>query len=203
MESAFITLEGGEGSGKSTQGCLLYEWLRQKGYDVILTAEPTVWLYDQVFDPSTSPMGQLFLFLADRAQHIEMLIRPALAAGKIVVCDRYVDSTVVYQAETLGLDVSHLDHLNRLCVQEYMPDLTFFLNVPTEEVMRRLEQRPSVKKGFDSESSDFHTRIRDRFRARTLVSQGRIVEIDGTQPPEAVQQDLQSYFTFFLAEAEE
>ena len=161
----FITFEGTDGSGKSTQLNLAANYLKDRGLEFIQTRDPggTV-LGCKIreillkYDGNIFPNCELFLYLADRAQHIEEKILPALNAGKIVLCDRYVDSTVAYQGYARGLDIEQIMELNNIVAKSLMPDLTFVFNVSRETAMQRIG---SKKDRLESEAEDFHKKVRE------------------------------------------
>lgn len=163
--SLFITFEGTEGSGKSTQIELLSGSLRSLGYEVVVTREPggdkvgdairDILLHGDHIDSVT----ELMLFLADRAHHVRTLIRPALARGSVVLCDRYADSTNVYQGYARGLDVDYLRDLNAFVTGGLQPELTLLLDLPVELGLRRVPHADRL----DCEGVNFHQRVREGF----------------------------------------
>lgn len=167
-DGIFITFEGGEGAGKSTQVRLLDEHLRGKGYQTVLTREPggtptgerlrELLLNDRAV--GFTSRAEMFVFGASRAQHLDEKIIPALKEGKIVICDRFADSTVAYQGYGRGIDFELIHQLNALAVGDCYPDLTFFLDVETELGLRR---RAKEQDKFQAENLDFHRRIRDGY----------------------------------------
>src|SRR5271165_3836660 len=169
----FITLEGPDGSGKSTQARLLAERLRQEGHDVLLTAEPGgtsigMQIRRILLDPANQelcPIAELLLMFAARAQNVEQLIGPALAAGKIVVSDRFTDSTLVYQGagRNLGRDV--VLEVDRIACKGLIPDLTICVDIDTEAGLARARARNRSGEGrnesrLDEQAIDFHQRVR-------------------------------------------
>ena len=141
----FITFEGGDGCGKTTQINLLDEYLRSKGYKTLLTREPGskglgVKLREILlnYDGDVSPVCESFLFLADRAQHVDCIIKPALEEGTIVLCDRHTDSTVAYQGYGRGLDLAQIHRLNNIATSGLKPDLTIVLDVDVETSQKRV-----------------------------------------------------------------
>jgi dTMP kinase len=195
----FITLEGGEGSGKSTVAAELARRLRETGHDVTLTEEPggtelgqRFWSYlRDPAKPPLAPLAELFWFEAARAQHVEQVIRPALAAGGIVVCDRYGDSSVAYQGCGRGLGRELVESLNGLATGGLKPDLTLLLDVAVDAGLaraRRSEGKGGAKKpdAIGSETAEFHQRVRDGFLAIASQDADRVVVIDASQPLEGV-----------------
>lgn len=196
----FITLEGIEGSGKSTAQRLLAEYLEEKGYSVLSTREPGGSALGRKFravllDARTTqlrPRAELFLFLADRAQHVSEVIRPALDEGQIVLCDRYADSTISYQGYGRGMDVDQLIQVNDLATSGLWPHLTLLLDVTPQVGLERAGQRNReegtvISEGrFDAESVAFHTRVRTGYLERAEAEPERFALIDAARPAEDV-----------------
>lgn len=182
-QGRFITFEGGEGSGKSTLIASLTSSLEEKGEPVLSTREPGAGalgaaIRSLLLDAEgMSPQTELFLFLADRANHCEEIVRPALADGKIVLCDRFADSTLVYQSLVRGLDESFVRHANRFATGGLEPDLTFLLDLPPEIGLARL----SGKNRLDLEPLDFHRKVRDGFLRLANTDPGRWQVMDATR----------------------
>jgi dTMP kinase len=166
----FITFEGIEGCGKTTQLGLLREWMEGEGLPVRATREPGgtalggdlrhVLLAPR--EEEVSPLAELFLYEADRAQHVAQVIRPALGAGENVLCDRFFDSTTAYQAFGRGLPEDWVQELNRRATGGLIPDLTFLLETPTEEGLRRARGGEGGDR-LEGESLEFHNRVREGF----------------------------------------
>lgn len=199
--SFFITLEGGEGSGKSTQAKLLAQRLRTAGHDVTLTQEPTGTplgvLVKGVLERQASgkgrpitPHAELFLFAAARADHIRTVILPTLDSGGIVICDRFADSTVAYQGYGRGLPLDEIATLNHIATQRVTPNLTLLLDVPPEIGIARAnsthEAGAKSRDALGEETLDFHNRVREGFLAIAQAEPERVVVIDAMQPQEAV-----------------
>lgn len=170
MRGFFITLEGPEGSGKTTQVKILKEHLEKKGYSVLTTREPGGTAIGQqirqlLLSPENGEMvepTELFLYAADRSQHVEKVIKPALAAGKIVLCDRFIHSTMAYQGYGRSLDKDLIKYLNEQATGGLKPDLTILLDV---EPALGLERAVGKKTGdrIEQEKEDFHQRVRTGF----------------------------------------
>jgi dTMP kinase len=181
----FIAFEGGEGAGKTTQARLLAIWLRDQGYDVVMTGEPGATktgmrLRALLLDKETSglsPRAETLLYAADRAQHIAEVIRPALHRGAIVVTDRYVDSSLAYQGVGRDLRVKEIAEVNRWATGGLVPDLTIVLDVPAEIGLGRFA---SPADRIESEPREFHERVRRGFRALADAEPHRYLVIDGT-----------------------
>jgi dTMP kinase len=187
---AFITFEGIEGSGKSTQARLLADAL---GPDVLLTQEPGgtplgLGIRSLLLDPRDEPvdaMAEALLYFADRAQHVAQRIRPALAADLIVICDRYVDSSLAYQGYGRGLPLDALRSLAAAATGGLRPDLTLFLDVPVETGLSRIARRGGVDR-LESELSEFHERVREGYQALIAAEPERFVRLEGTGAAAAV-----------------
>jgi dTMP kinase len=199
---AFITLEGPEGGGKTTQAAMLLEALRQRGYDALLCAEPGGGRIPQairalLLDPASAGMtsrAELLLFLAARAQHVEETIRPALDAGRVVVCDRFSDSTMAYQGHAAGLDLERVAALNEFAAGGLRPDLTLLLDIdPEAGLARQREWNRMEAKGLE-----YHRRVREGFLAQARRHPERIHVLDATRPIDAVHADIMRIVTTCL-----
>ena len=195
---SFITLEGGEGAGKSTQAGLLCDYLRKRGLDAVQTREPggtpgaeqiRALLTTGAADRWT-PESEALLLYAARADHVARLIRPALDRGAWVVCDRFSDSTHAYQGAGHGMDPAVLDALHHAALGDFGPDLTLILDLPPEVGLARAAQRGGEAR-FESLPADFHARLRHGFLAIAEAEPERCVVIDATQPAEAVNAAVQ------------
>lgn len=179
----FVTLEGPEGAGKSTLLRGLAERLRADGFEVVTTREPGAGsvgasIRDILLNGETlDPKAELFLFLADRAQHVASLIWPALARGAIVLCDRFADSTVVYQGYGRGLPLNDLRAWNAFATGGLRPDITLLLDLPPEAGLARLEHPDRL----DREPLSFHARVRDGFLAESRLDPRRFLLIDASR----------------------
>ncbi|MEE8163577.1 MAG: dTMP kinase, partial [Anaerolineae bacterium] len=197
--SLFITFEGPEGSGKTTQIELLSEYLEEKGYPVLATREPGgTSIGDQVrailLDPQNTemlPASEALLFSSARAQIVNRVIRPHLAQGGIVLCDRYADSTLAYQGYGHGLDLEMLHTITALATEELKPDLTIYLDIDVEEGLRRKLAAHKAGKTewnrMDRQETAFHRRVRDGYLQMAAREPDRWLVIDATQPLEAIQ----------------
>lgn len=201
MKGRFITLEGPEGAGKSTLAKSLAEKLRQQNIDVVLTREPG----DGAIGPkireallegeSLDPWTELFLFLADRSQHVLTVIQPALEQGKWVICDRFADSTNVYQGHARGLPLPELYHLNLLATHGVHPGATLLLDLDPEVGLARLKD----KNRLDKEPLEFHHRVRKGFLTEANRHRDRWHVLDASQPPDALLEQAWSALTPLLA----
>lgn len=200
----FITLEGGEGSGKSTLLIKLADYLTQRGYEVVKTREPggtglgeniRNWLLNHDEQLSISSQAELLLFLAARAQHIEEVILPALKAGKVVLCDRFNDSTVAYQGAARGLDIKYVQKLCQMICGPVIPQLTLFLDVNPEVGLvrtRHLDKKHATKGKLDrieQEKIDFHKKVQATFRKLAKREPLRIYRIDANKSQDYVTQE--------------
>ena len=192
----FITFEGGEGSGKSTHAGLLAERLKSQGTDVVVTREPggspgAEIIRHIILSGAAKHLGaeaELFLFAAARDDHIRSTIAPALDAGKWVICDRFMDSTRVYQGIVGKVNPRLIRGLERIVVGEYVPDLTFVMDLPAETGLRRAQRRRGDAQAdrFEAESPEFHEMLREAFRILARQEADRCVLIDASKPKPAV-----------------
>jgi dTMP kinase len=192
----FITLEGGEGSGKSTLAAELARRLQADGRRVVLTEEPGGTPLGQQFwrylrdpqSPPLTPLAELLWFEAARAQHVETVVRPALAEGAVVICDRYTDSSVAYQGFGRGLGREPVERLNETATGGLKPDRTLLLDLPPEDGLARarlLEEGDGAGKARDAiggEQLAFHQRVREGFLEIARREPGRVIVIDATRP---------------------
>lgn len=185
----FVTFEGVDGSGKTTQTRLLAEQLRAEGREVVETREPGgTPLGERIRElllqsERVAPWAETTLFAAARAQLVADVIRPALARGADVVCDRYIDSSLAYQGLARGLGVDRVLELNLLVTGGLLPDRTFLIDIPVEEAARRTGSRPDR---IEREGQGFAARVDQAYRELAQVFAQRITLVDGTQPPEEV-----------------
>lgn len=194
MQGLFITFEGPDGCGKTTQMKLLAEYLEKKGEEVVLTREPGgKGLGEKVreillnYDGEVSDRCESFLFLADRAQNIDIIVNPAVKAGKIVLCDRHIDSTVAYQGYGRGLDIERINMLNNLATNGKKPDLTFVFDVDVETSMKRVGKE---KDRMESAGIDFHNRVRQGYLELAKQEPQRIKVIDATKSIEEIHDEV-------------
>jgi dTMP kinase len=188
----FITLEGADGSGKSTQAHLLADYLKNLNYPVILTREPggtplAEEIRRVILTPSTEPLepiAEILLYAASRAQHVSQLIKPALEAGKIVICERFIDSSLAYQGYALGWNLKLIQDINRIAASELQPDLTFLLDVNTERSLNRVSNRSDANKTkvdrIESRGLSFQEKVRQGYLELAKVKP-RFVVINASQ----------------------
>ena len=211
MKGKFITFEGADGGGKSTQVQLVATWLQQRGYEVVTTREPggTVLaekVRELVLDPNLplNSTSQSLLYLAARSEHVEKVIRPALETGKIVLCDRFSDSTLVYQGLSLGKELAELTVLQQLCsfaTAGLEPDLTLVLDGRPEELAKRRELR-GVTDRYEQQGLDFQHKLRDGFLTLAKAEPERIKVLNAEGSMEEVAAAVQKAIANLLQEAE-
>jgi dTMP kinase len=192
----FITFEGGEGSGKSTQVGLLAERLRGAGLETVITREPGGTPLGEsirtlVLEAPPEPVTELLLFAAARAEHVAKVIRPALAHGTWVVSDRFVDSTRVYQGHLGGVPQDLIASIEAHSVAPTFPDLTVILDLPARESQKRTEARGALSR-FDAAHTDYHERLREAFRAIARAEPERCLVLDGARAPDEIAADVWS-----------
>ena len=194
----FITFEGADGCGKTTQMKLLAQYLEQNSTPVILTREPGgKGLGEKVreillnYDGPVSDRCESFLFLADRAQNIDIIVQPAVKDGKIVLCDRHIDSTVAYQGYGRGLDIERINMLNNIATNNKKPDLTFVFDIDVETSMKRVG---SEKDRMESAGKDFHNRVRNGYLELAKQEPQRIKVIDATKSIEEIHKEVIKIF---------
>ena len=200
--SGFITFEGIDGSGKSTQARLLAEYLSDKGTKVFFTKEPGEGKLGEAIrteildrrDISIEPYAELCLFCADRAQHVRELILPKLKDGYTVICDRYYDSTLAYQGSGRGIDPDLVFRMAKASSLGVEPDITFFLSIPVEQALSRLKDREKERNKMDEEPFEFHSRVDRGYRE--LIEKGipRIKVIEASSSPEEIHTEIRRFF---------
>ncbi len=203
MRGAFITFEGIEGSGKSTQIALLHDYLLEQGRAVTLTREPGgTPIGDQIrkvlLDPANKvldPTAELLLYAASRAQHLREVILPALAEGRIVLCDRFSDATMAYQGYGRGLSVPTIRELDRIVTAGLRPNLTVLLDIDARTGVGRARGR-NAERGlhgearFENEDIAFHTRVRDGYHLLAREEPDRIRLVNAARPPDEIQKEI-------------
>ncbi|WP_433919247.1 dTMP kinase [Streptomyces canus] len=187
----FIALEGGDGAGKSTQAEALAEWIRAKGHEVVVTREPGATpvgkrLRSILLDVSSAGLShraEALLYAADRAEHVDTVVRPALERGAVVISDRYIDSSVAYQGAGRDLSPTEIARINRWATDGLVPHLTVLLDVLPEIARERFTEAPDR---LESEPAEFHARVRSGFLTLAAADPGRYLVVDAGQEPEAV-----------------
>ena len=200
----FITFEGGEGCGKSTHSRLLLKKLEQRNIPVVLTHEPGGTALGNELRKALkrkrtsfiSPQAELFLVAASRAQLVAEVIRPALEEGKVVLCDRFTHSTMVYQGYGRGLDFTAIQMVNNMATRNLHPDLIIFLDIPPEQGLAR---KRSLKDRFELEDSSFHQRIREGYVKMAAAEPDRWLVIDASLPKSKVAEIIWNRVSRLLA----
>ena len=195
----FITFEGTDGAGKTTQIERLTADLRQTGYDVCLTREPggtpiSEQIREMLLNPDHSEMAattELLLYAASRAQHVSEVIKPALKAGKVVISSRFADATVVYQGYGRGLDLETINRLNRIATDGVTPDVTFVLDLPVEIGLQRVQDSRGGLDRLEREKIEFHRRLREGYQTIARQEPQRLKIIDAQVSPEQVYAQIQ------------
>ena len=195
MTGLFITFEGGDGSGKTTQINLLATWLESEGHTVVITREPggtdlgtelrNIILHREGF---IAPRAEALLYAADRSHHIHTLVRPALKRGEIVVQDRYLDSSVAYQGAGRVLDPTEVRDISLWATENLMPDLTVVLDVPASVAKERQAAGERQYDRLEAEAEDFHTRVRESYLALAAEEPERFLVIDGESSIEEIHE---------------
>ncbi|MDR1488561.1 MAG: dTMP kinase [Holosporales bacterium] len=203
----FITFEGGEGSGKSTQSMLLYEALLRNGYNAILTREPggteeSLKIRDLVLKGSIdkwSPVTESLLYLADRAEHWNRIIKTELALGKIVICDRFQDSTIVYQGYCKGVSIEFLQYIYSYITGGIFPDITYLLTIDPETGLNRsLNRSGNNETRFESMDIKFHKEVNENFLNLSKEHNKRFVVFEGNGDKQIIHNMIYEHFSSFL-----
>lgn len=205
MTGLFITLEGPEGAGKSTNREYLAERLREQGVDVVLTREPggtplAERIREMLLDPSDEPMAadtELLLVFAARAQHLQQVIRPALAKGCVVLCDRFTDATYAYQGGGRGLSIERIAQLEQFVQGELRPDLTLIFDLPVEVGLARAAARGRLDR-FEQEGRGFFEAVRQAYLQRAAQAPQRYRVLDAGQTLAQVQADIDALLPSLL-----
>lgn len=200
----FITFEGADGCGKTTQLNKIKDFLKNEGFDVVVTREPGALVIGQKIrdillhhDGFVSDRCEMFLFLADRSQHVESLIKPSVESGKIVLCDRHTDSTIAYQGYARGQDISLLKNLNDIAVNGLTPDLTLLFDVSAETAQKRVGIE---KDRMESMGIEFHQKVRNGYLELQKENPERIKLIDANNSVETVFNDAKDIVLQLLQE---
>lgn len=201
----FLALEGGEGSGKSTQAALLVEWLESLGHRVLLTREPGGTevgkiLRHIVLDNDTgelSPRTEVLLYAADKAEHVDMVVLPALADGAVVLTDRYVDSTLAYQGAGRNLDIAEVEHVARWATSSLRPHLTIVLDIDPAIGHARFEGADRI----EAEPLEFHERVRAHFLELAAADPAHYLVVGGGDTPEEIHADIRAAVEPWLSQA--
>ena len=207
MRGVLVTIEGVEGSGKSTQCLRLAERLRARGVEVVLTSEPdgtplgaAIRKLFEADGPAPTPLTQAFLFMAARQQHVTEVIRPALSRGAVVLCDRYVDATMAYQGFGQGLDLETIRDLNALATGGVAPDLTLVLDLDPAVGMTRIDGRSLD--AFEKMDLAFHRRVREGYLEIARAEKRRVMVLRAEQDPNALHAAIVAAVDELLARRE-
>jgi len=195
MGPLFLVVEGMDGAGKSTQIERLARWLTEAGSPPVVTREPGATAIGErireiLLDPASAAMDrktEALLYAADRAQHAAEVIRPALAAGRVVISDRYVDSSLAYQGHARDLGVDEVYELNRVATRGLLPDVTFVLEVDPDTSAARVGQTPDR---IEREGREFRQRVLDGYRIVAGKHPNRVLLVDGTRPPAELHEEI-------------
>jgi dTMP kinase len=206
----FITLEGGEGAGKSTCMPLIEEQIKKAGHDVLVTrepggTEPGERIRELLLTPTDSPIHEdteLLLMFAARAQHINEKILPALQAGKIVLCDRFTDATYAYQGGGRGIAKQHIATLEQWVQGDFRPDLTLLFDIPVKEGLARANRRSDPDR-FEQEKLEFFERVRKAYLNAAETQPHRFRVIDASRPLDEVKLQLSDTLSTFLAQSDQ
>lgn len=190
----FITFEGADGCGKTTQQLLAGKYLEDKGYNVLITREPGAkGLGEKIreillnYEEDVSDKCESFLFLADRAQHVDIMIKPAVQEGKIVLCDRYTDSTAAYQGYGRQQDLGRINMLNDIATSSLKPDLTIVFDIDVETSQKRVGKE---KDRMESAGKEFHNRVRNGYLELAKLEPERIKVIDASKSIEEIHEEV-------------
>ncbi|MCT4593658.1 MAG: dTMP kinase [Anaeromicrobium sp.] len=197
MKGLFISFEGPDGAGKTTQIKMLEEYLKNKGYDVVLTREPggtsiSEQIRKVILDVNNGNMNYMteaLLYAASRAQHVSEVIKASIDDGKIVICDRFVDSSVVYQGIGRNLGIDTVEAINKFAVDDCMPHVTFLFKICPEEGIRR-KSKQGEKDRLENEKIDFHKRVYKGYEELRDKHVNRIQEIDAERTIEEIHEDI-------------
>ena len=202
MKGIFITFEGSEGCGKSTQSRLLYEYLKKKGYKVVYVREPGGTKIGEkirkvLLDPNNhiTPVCEMLLYMAARAQLVNEIIQPALNTGKIVICDRFLDSTIAYQGHGLGIDIKLIKNIGELATEGIKPHLTILLDLPTKEGLAVCGR---VKDRIEKRSLEYHLRVRKGYLKLACAEPKRIKIIKVDKDKHKTQEKIRKLVSHFL-----
>jgi dTMP kinase len=199
MSGKLIVFEGVEGCGKTTQMQLCFQWLESLNISVLLTREPggtalgkdlRALLLEKSLSKPVGEVTELLLYAADRAQHIEEELKPNLATGKFILCDRYTDSTIAYQGYGRGLDMSLINNLNQIATGGLKSDITIWLDVDVEVGLSRKRGQTKLDR-IEQETMDFHRRVQQGYTELAVSNPSRIVKIDGNYNQDIVQKNIQ------------
>jgi dTMP kinase len=202
----WITLEGGDGSGKTTQSDLLASWLSETGHEVVRTREPGGSEVGQLIRDivlhhrgDIAPRAEALLYAADRAHHVATVVRPALERGDIVLQDRYLDSSVAYQGAGRVLDATEIRDLSLWAAEGALPDLTVLLDLDPQTARTRLDSADKPFDRLEAEKAEFHGRVRDAYLSLAAAEPERFLVIDASAPVDVIAGEIRARVASFLA----
>lgn len=205
MKGVFISVEGPDGSGKTTQIQEIEKYFKNKGYDVVVTREPggtsiSEKIREVILDINNKDMDfvtEALLYAAARAQHVSQIIKPAISEGKMVICDRFIDSSVVYQGIGRNLGMKTVEDINHIAINGYMPDITFLFKLSPEIGIQRKTKQGS-KDRLESEKIDFHKKVFKGYEQLEKMYPQRIIGIDANRSIEEIHNELITYIEKYL-----
>ncbi|MCX7708857.1 MAG: dTMP kinase [Clostridia bacterium] len=205
----FITVEGTDGAGKSTQIKLMEDYLRSQGYDILFTREPGGTSIGEkirslILDPKNTEMGyiaEMMLYASSRAQHVAELIKPAVMSGKVVICDRFVDSSYVYQGFGRGIDLKIVESINNIALDGTLPDITFFFDLSPEIALKRRIASTGTDR-IENEKMEFHMKVYEGYKKLAALYPDRIKAIDSNRSIEEIFRDVKAWLDRVLINKE-
>lgn len=205
MKGLFISIEGTDGAGKSTQIELLKKYITEKGRDVIVTREPggtpiSEKIREIILDNNNSEMSDIteaLLYAASRAQHVNEKIKPALMQGKIIICDRFVDSSIAYQSAARGLSKEVIENINKYAIDGIMPDITLYFDITPEEGIKRKKNMHTLDR-IEQEKEDFHRKVYEGYQLLVKMYPERIKRIDASKDIYDVHNQVLKYIDCML-----
>lgn len=209
MTGTFITVEGPDGAGKTTQLQLLADYLKTKGYEIVMTREPGGTrigneIRSLILNPDFKEMDEMteiLLYAASRAQHVNELIRPALEAGKIVLCDRFIDASIAYQGYGLGYSIEQVQEINRQATNDLTPDRTYLFDLTVADSKRRMVERGALDR-IEQRDDDFRQRVYEGFLTLAEQEPERIQLVDANHSIDDLQQILRQDVLTYLEKRE-
>ncbi|HEX3028310.1 MAG TPA: dTMP kinase [Clostridia bacterium] len=201
----FITIEGTDGSGKSTQIKLMKQYIEDKGYQTVFTREPggtsiSEKIREVILDVNNKEMSrtaEMLLYAASRAQHVSEVIKPAVDQGKVVICDRFVDSSYVYQGFGRGIDLKLIELVNQVALEGVQPDVTFFFDISPEIALKRRIESTGADR-IEQEKMDFHLRVYEGYKKLAQLYPERIKSIDSSRSIGEIAQDINTWLDKLL-----
>ncbi len=205
MKGLFISIEGTDGAGKSTQIDLLKKYITEKGRDVIVTREPggtpiSEKIREIILDNNNSEMSYIteaLLYAASRAQHVNEKIKPALMEGKIIICDRFVDSSIAYQCAARGISREIIEDINKYAIDGIMPDITLYFDITPEEGIKRKKNMHTLDR-IEQEKQDFHNKVYEGYQMLLKLYPERIKRIDASKDIYDVHNQVLKYIDCML-----